>query len=516
MVNIKMVLAVGVLISATCLGVVTQSQFEDSVEYTQGLTVTTSQVNTAVAQVPTNTAAITSLTPLTQVIVNSTNDLPAPTDTSDGLGVCYRLENKRYQIGNTIVFDYPIVPSQTFIESDGTSQLIYTGTGGFFRSNTNTPFSSLAIHNAGFIVTNASGMLLDLCAGTNLLFRFSVCSGNSSGGIGTIANVDSVVISEISFLDFTSGLVLSNLPISYFRGVAFAPGAPIADSQMTVAGAFLSNVFTDMQIIPVAGDAAFDIDPAISGRIEMGIVNVVTAFGGIPFKAGSLDQTDPKVYTTSCPNIPDSATIGGMYSESITAESDVLIVGESLAYQSVTNIGGGQIQLNSSETGALSDGSIVWLIDNDYTEKYEITNLVNDVSFEITSADYGQSSGDIHTGWVEVAGVTTANSLNQRCSMTDTNTLTFSNLETESIVFSIDYSIKTDSASASNIEVCLMKNNEIIRESIKPRVLTFTEVEGITQGASTIISGDEIKVFVRNLTDANRDIIMTSKNLIGR
>ncbi len=55
-----------------------------------------------------------------------------------------------------------------------------------------------------------------------------------------------------------------------------------------------------------------------------------------------------------------------------------------------------------------------------------------------------------------------------------------------------------------------MKNGEVIRQSIKARALINTDAEGTTQGSAEVVAGDELKVFVRNLTNATRDIIVST------
>ncbi len=453
-----------------------------------------------------------------EIIVNSIADLPNPVDLSDGYGIAYHLEAKAYNFGTNITLNYPIIATVetgkiTFVTSSAEAILTFTmSSGGCFLSNSTTPIARLNILNIK-IVNESGSSLFDIDGAEYIQFRRSIFSG--VGAIGVIKNTGVYTSRDSSYEGFNDSLKVENCTITYMRGVAIDPGQTVTSGYLVeIKGTFLSTVFTDTQAIPVSGDALFNFDSGISGRIILNIVNTIILAGGIPFYSGSLDQTDPKVDVKASPNIPDSEIHGGFFTRDNTTQSTITEIGIDRQFQSASDAGGGQVQLNSTDTSGLSNGQTIWITDDHYNGKFTISNLVANTSFEITATFIATSSGDIQTGWVKVVGTTIADELNEQCSMPADNELLFANIESSHAIAVCNYSIKTTSVVVSSIQVCIMNDDVISKLSIVPRDLASTLVEGITQSSVGVINGNTVSVFTRNLTSDTRHIIMEAKTLI--
>ena len=258
--------------------------------------------------------------PNNQIVINSISDLPTPQDLGDGLGEAYRLPVGYYILGNNLVWNYPIAPTATPNEVVGVdgrnfSTQVYTGTGAFIRANTTNNFGRLAFNNVLF-VGNGSNQLFDVTGDGNQTFLLYLFTAANFGSLGTITAQSLFAMYRTVFSNFSGKLTLFNNTINYTFAFATQTAAPIGDAHIRIEGAGLSTAFTSCQFVPIAGDSVFDIDLASSGFIDITNSNVVTAYGGIPFKAGSADQTDPRVIVNSTRGIPNS-----------TAKAKLTIVG---------------------------------------------------------------------------------------------------------------------------------------------------------------------------------------------
>jgi len=454
-------------------------------------------------------------TALKQIIINKAADLPTPVDLSDWLWTCYHLENAKYRIGKIISIDYPIVAGDnyTYIHWAGAESITYTGTGGMFRGNSTTPIWWLDIRDCKMIASNASGTIFDITEWNEVIVRLSTLSCADTGWLGSILWVPNVFLTDMIFSNYTSALSITNATILYARWIAFAPWANIGDAQLKIYWTFLSNVFTDMQFIPVSWDSWLYIDSAINGRVEMGIANIVTAYGWIPFKSGSLDQTDPRIRALACPNIPDSNVIGSMYMERNTNDTTITETWETWDITSIADAWGWQVTVTSTSHW-LSNGETVWIIDDEYTWKFTISNVATD-TFEITHAFEWTTTWIWETNWVKVEW-TTIPSENERCSMTDNNELTFTNLEEQSIIITVATNPMNDwIAATKEWEFAVMKNWARIKGSLKYRQMTDKAWEWMIIATASAIAWDVFEVYVRNIQDTT-DMIMVNMNITIR
>lgn len=446
-----------------------------------------------------------------EIIVNTVNDLPTPTDTGDGLGLAHRLEsNKKYKIGNTIVLLYPIVPNNNTIYSDLGIALVYAGSGAFIRGNGTTQIG----------ITQFDRVIITSATGTNSAFSITDSGTLSIDYLivkdinpGIVDNADRVYIRNSIFENPKSTFTLADLDVVYWQGVFLAENAPIGDAFVTLTDNIGVASFQNVEAQPILGDSFINIDSAtFTGKVQLSYVETRLVYGGIFFKAGSLDQTDPKVEARDCVPISDSQTIGSLYMERNTTITNPTIKGETGTITAFADAGGGQITVTSAGHG-LSNGAVVWLLDDTYTGKYTISNVATD-TFEITTTYSGTSTGTWETGWTKVAG-TTYPMENERASMTGNNKITFANLEEQKVSIVVSTNPRNNLiAAAKDWEFAVMKNDVRVKGTLKYREMTDKAGEGAIVATESAISGDYFEVYTRNLSDTTTDMVMENMSTV--
>lgn len=448
-----------------------------------------------------------------EIIINKVADLPAPIDTADGLGTAHRLPDGHYVLGAPITLSNPVVSSGGgFLRIDGNNGVVitYSGTGGFLRSNATTPFGALLLDNIGVSV-GAGAQLFDVNNNDTGTIQTRNFNFNGTGGLGTIQNTSAILFAVTNFADFNAKLTIDTVDLVYLAGMVITNSGTISDSYIRLAGTFISAIFTDIQAIPLSGDSFFDIDSAIDGRVEVNTVNVVLTSGGIPFKTGSLDQTDPKVSIHASPGIPDSQTIGSFYMERNTTPTVITAAGVTGTISAFSDAGGGSTTVVTTLTP--TDGTIVWVVNDDYAGKYTTANTVLNTSFDIVKAFSGTDTGTWENNWVKVAGTTLALE-NERASMTDDNEITMANIEETAVNILFSTNPQNDTvAAAKEWEFCIMKNDERLKGSLKTRDMTNRAAEGMPTTTTCTIAGDVFEGYMRNIADGT-DGIMVNMTLI--
>ncbi len=454
--------------------------------------------------------------PLNEIVVNRVEHLPYPTDTGDGLGLAHRLEdNTQYFFGKDIYLSYPIVPKNNTITGSREVKIIYIGSGAMIRNNSTTP-----IGIANFVYVTLVGI------GTNQLF--DVTESEADAGIsfeycflvnfdlGNIQNLDYSFMRNVT-LQEQKGKLFVDSDLVFFHATFFNPKAYIGEELLEVGQNVLSIDINNSKFIPIAGDSAFNINSSLAGR--MGIVNsqVVDIYGGIPFKSGSLDQTDPRVLSKTVAGVPDSQTIGSFFMERNTTVTNPTIVGETGTITAFADAGGGQVTVTSAGHG-LSNGAVVWIANSDnYNNKYTISNVATN-TFEITETYVAETPISItvwETGWTKVSGATYKGE-NERADMTTDNELTFYNLEEQKVDINVSTNPSNDSiAAAKDWEFCVMKNDvQRLKGSIKFQEMTDKAREGFILSTSTAINGSKFSVYTRNLSDTTTDSIMVNMSAV--
>ncbi len=267
--------------------------------------------------------------PSNDVTVYSSSDLPEPLDLNDGIGMAHRLEaGKNYRIDGFVQISFPISFSGSnptgSIALWGPGELKYTGTGKMFRANANANVLSFGVF---FLELNGNNTadLFDVQGVAFLNLFFSGCSDflelGDVIGIGSPSGFFSIDRSILS--GFTKKLNISGFAINYFIGAAFTYSAPISDSIIRISGTMTSTVFQNCQFIPLAGDSAFDFDSALIGFVNISITNVIDDYGGIQFKAGSLDYSDPNIRCHHNGKIPNSVVTASITLQDNTSETVV-------------------------------------------------------------------------------------------------------------------------------------------------------------------------------------------------
>ncbi|MHA1972964.1 MAG: hypothetical protein ACTSW1_08225 [Candidatus Hodarchaeales archaeon] len=449
-------------------------------------------------------------------IVNKAADLVQYlSDESDGLGMAYRLDAKAYVFGQDLTLAYPIVATgtstkgTTLTATSPTVVLTYSGTGGFFRSNSTTPIAALVIDHIE-LYFGAGADLFDIDESENIQITFATSRG--VGGLGTVKNAPALVLDNAGLVSFSSGITFENVGIQYTRALTMATGA-IGGAYIAIKGTFTAGAYTDIQAVPLSGDSVFDIDSGISAgaRIQMLAVNKIAAAPGTFFKSGGLTQTDPRISINNCPGSPNSQTIGSLYMERNTTDTVITAAGVTADITAFADAGGGKTIVSTGTTP--TDGTTVWIINDSYTGKYVTSNTILNTSYEIVKAYTGTDTGSWENGWVKVVG-TTYPMENERASMTDDNEITMTNLEQQAVTVMCSTNPENDGIAATkDWEFAVMKNGERLKGSLKERQMTNKAGEGFPLCTTSAIAGDVFEVYVRGMSDGT-DMIMRNMSLI--
>lgn len=444
--------------------------------------------------------------PFNEIIINNASELPTPTDTGDGLGTAYRFaSDKFYKFGASVGISvaYPFVISGARI--DGPAEITYTGTGALFRNNSTTP-AIITLRDTTFVGNGTnqafsvtSGLFLDI---HDCLFR--------NFDMGTISNTNGVFFTSTGIRFQADKLVLDNIAnrIS-FTDFALVTPTPIGDSLIEIIGSPAVTVETAF-LQPSGSDSAFDIDSGFTGSFDFSHSKALG--NGIAFNPGGLDQTSIYVNTIAVSGISDSQTIGSFYMERNATVTNPTIQGQTGSITAFADAGGGQVTVTSAGHG-LSNGDIVWLLDDTYTGKYTISNVLTN-TFEITTTFTSTSTGTWETGWTKVAG-TTFPMENERASMTDNNKVTFINLESKRITIHVSTNPANDTiAAAKDWEFAVMKNDVRVKGSLKFREMNNKAGEGVITATETVVSGDYFEVYTRNISDTTTNMIMENMSMV--
>lgn len=454
---------------------------------------------------------------LNEVVVNRVEHLPYPTDTGDGLGLAHRLEDgKQYRIGNTIILLYPIVMSNNTIVSSWENALVYAGTGALFRNNSTTPIGLSQFTYV--VITSATGTnsAFAVDGGSTLSLDWLIINAIDPG---KVSNIERVYLRNGTFVNQKATFIQENISdIAYFLGVLLVEEAPIGDAMITLKGNTRSTELLNIEGVPILGDSLFNIDSATyTGRVQLTLSEAKSIYGGIPFHANFLNQTNSRVEVKNFIPVSDSQTIGSLFMERNTTITNPTIVGETGTITAFADAGGGKVTVTSAGHG-LSSGEEVWIANSDnYNNKYTISNVATN-TFEITETYVAETPISItvwETGWTKVSGVTYKGE-NERADMTADNELTFYNLEEQKVDINVSTNPSNDSiAAAKDWEFCVMKNDvQRLKGSIKFQEMTDKAREGFILSTSTAINGSKFSVYTRNLSDATTNSIMVNMSTV--
>ncbi len=112
---------------------------------------------------------------------------------------------------------------------------------------------------------------------------------------------------QSSGIDFT---FTGTTPSIFFNVILSAPLS--TNVTFDISGTVGSALFSGIKVLPINGGSVFNIDPAtvVNGAFQIFNSSVDKSLGGTMFKAGSLDQTDPRIIVDKVFNCPDSQWIG--------------------------------------------------------------------------------------------------------------------------------------------------------------------------------------------------------------
>lgn len=458
--------------------------------------------------------------PRNEIIINSTSELPTPTDTGDGLGLAHRLvSGNRYKIGvANIYFTYPIVPpsdGSVTIESSEDYNIYWLGTGAFIRNNSNTPLNALQLI-ATRIIGDGTNTAFSITDGGEISVDFVRILNNYPG---TISGIERAYFRNVAVGNQFGKFSFADIAVVlYWQGVVMITGNSLSgDSMLDLSGNIGVVSLQNIEAQPLTFDSFINIDSGFTGRIQMSYVESRDIYGGYFFKPGSLDQTDPKVESRDCVPIADSQTIGSFFMERNTTVTDITAVGTDGIITAFADAGGGQVTVTSAGHG-LSNGNIVWIANStNYASKYTISNVATD-TFEITETYTAESPSAItvwETNWTKVAGLTYSME-NERASMTDNNKITFTNLEEQKVTIHVANNPRNDQVAATkDWEFSVIKNGtQRLSGSLRYREMNNKAGEGIITATNSVISGDYFEVYARSLSDTTTDMVMENMSVV--
>lgn len=441
------------------------------------------------------------------VVVNRIEDLPKVSDTSDGLGVAYRLESgKNYFFGKDLSLGYPVVMNNNTLTGFWASEISYTGTGSFLRNNTTTTIGLSRIIGMRF-EGDYTNNFADIDGGIGLTIDHSFIANFAGSTILTgVCYVRNVTIEEQ-----LGAFVWDSSSVLYMNGILQYTSSTIGGSLNQILASSATIDIQNIAITPLDGDSAFWVDPNYTGRMNIGGGGVTTSLGGTFFGEETLTERSPNIEVLDVYGSPNSQEIGSLYMERNATVTNITAVGETGAITAFSDAGGGIVTVATVGHGLL-DGATVWIIDDFYTGKYVIFDKTTD-TFNITATFNGTGTGKWETNWVKVAGTTFAME-NERASMTNYNELTFTNIESFLGIVDLSTNPRNNSVSAvKDWEFAVMKNNKRLKGCLKYRQMTNKAGEGNTMCTTSVVAGDVFEVFVRNILDTE-DMVMENMSLI--
>jgi len=454
---------------------------------------------------------------LSETIINSVAQLPTPTDTADGLGTAYRLPTGRYIIGADISIAYPIAAVDgAIVEVDmyDVVTVTYIGTGAAIRSNATTSFAELIVKNARFYGDGTNTLCSMIGDGSNRMFNKFVQVENFAS-LGICENYGFILFGEIIFTGFTTGLAFDDVNSVILDSIAMYPASGLNGPCLTVDGGSADSTFSVASSsfhLLNANQEALDVKTTFLGFSFLLTSYIDISNSGIPFTSASQDETSIKFKSTGNQGVSDSHTIGSFYMERNTTDTVITDAGETGDFQSIADAGGGDVTVTSAGHG-LSNGDVIWLIDDEYTGKYTISSVTTN-TFDITATWTETTSGTWETHWVKVAG-TTIGLKNERASQTANNQLTFENLETQTSTISLTANSSNDGvASAKAWEIAIMQNGARLKGSLITRQMTNVVMNSMAVSSGDIVNGDVFEVYVRNVTDATNCIFVNMTLII--
>jgi len=251
--------------------------------------------------------------PQNQIVINSVYDLPTPVDLGDGLGTAHRLGTGLYLLGADLTLAYPLAPPATadqkiIIRGMSHTNINYTGTGAYIRANATNKWLRI-MHDDVRIIGDGSNTFVAMLGTGAETFMLNLCRIDSFDSLGMIESQFVYTTYKGIFTDFGGRLTLKNNTINYLSVVSTQTSSPIGDAHIRIEGTSLSTGLDSMQMIPLSGDSAFDIDAAYLGSLNMAGCNIITAYGGTAFKTGSLNQKTPLVIAHANRGIPNSRVL---------------------------------------------------------------------------------------------------------------------------------------------------------------------------------------------------------------
>lgn len=465
---------------------------------------------------------ISEVKPEHTTIVNSLFDLPDPLDLGDGLGLAHRCEGS-FRIGKNIVTPYPLAPKSNggvFSLNLLDNTIIYSGSGSFLRTNPTNSWSLFRMEK-GFLGGVGGSQLLDF-EGTQInFFTFEEISVFSFDSLGFIKKQRIVKVIRIAFDNFNEGITFDDNIVNILLLISTETTSVVNGSHINILGInTFSTEIIQFQLIPIAGDSAFYVDPNYTGFLSLNIGNVILDYGGKPFSITSLDNTSKKVASYSIRNIPDSKILGSFGWFNNNTETVLTYEANDYDIVSFSDVGNGEIEVLTTVAHNISNGQKIWIIGSYYDGEYIATN-VGSTSFNVIALfnPAALNQGVVSTGWEKISGDTFAIE-NERMLYIDSNQLVFNSIEKSRIKITLTSSVKRGAGSGTpTFQLSIFKNLIPIYNENNNFYISNVDVNDTTPRNATISfihqlqENDSISVYVRR-TLGNGNLILLNGTLV--
>lgn len=460
--------------------------------------------------------------------VNHWRDIGRPEDRGDPWGEAIYLPGgiNWQQNANLVENPYPLVlpddyGAGSYVGSRNgiANTYIYTGVETAFIRPESLKFGFFGLDYINISAPNGAIVNVECdSADVEAYFAFSAVysyDNNTIGYIGPNVNFDSIFS---GFLSTIYGITFEGT-----QSVSMGPAAwwtnwdnEVGSVKITIDGTCRRFIFMGIELENKSNEYAFDIKQTSEILGGVTIACPVTGDGKANvFVPGSKTQTN-KYWTFGLnPGIQRSTVTAGFYSRANTVNTVPIVQGDTQDFQSAQDAGGGKTQINTTNTGIFVNGDDVWFPNSIYAGKYTISNLIANTSFEIDIAFIADDSGEYHRGWTKIAGTSVENEKVERAYQSANNEVTFTNLERTVLSTRFSYTV-SGAATADRVEFCIMKNNDILSESIKERTLRTNPAEGFVEGLASVIEDDTMTAYARNMDHPTRPILCTFFNFIGK
>lgn len=351
----------------------------------------------------------------------------------------------------------------TNLQGKGSFQTSITtsSTGSLFSNSISSSFSFFS----GLAINNAVGKIFDVHLDTDPFSSFVVrdCFINSgnTGSIGTVLGGITQRYSEVNFSNFVNGLEISG-SIGDFSTINVLFNTAIGTTSL-YSLSFASDVSSDAIILnnvnyktSNSGDTALSIDSAIVLPEPIRLTDCSFRGSGSAIDTSGITSSDPELLVENCSGVSDSVFVGSMFFNGNTDLTTVLTQSQTI------NIGEGTPAHTLFTTGTVNS------------------------RFSISGSE------------------------------TQNQSLVYNGLLERSFQIVVDTEMDKGGGGSLVIELCILKNDIIILDSVKETEVSNASTYVATSTFINLSTGDNIKACVANTTDTTDFTIKSMKIRISK